>query len=219
MKRKIIAVILALVSLVCWAAGIYGLFLRKDYDYEFMTDYEESELVPIEEFTGIYSGASLKDDCFITHGSTFRSSIDEIGPSKAFATGLLLAEIDSLNSDEPVEPEIQGIRPVDIRIIDVYGDKCTILFSYSGDQNYINDYPLSNLEYNETAVKLADDGIKNELGRYTIRRRSHHSLVMLQIRKTLRRFWIVVLLAACLPTIGTICVMAAGKKKRGDEQV
>ena len=65
-----------------------------------------------------------------------------------------------------------GLSVRDISIIDVYGDKCTITFICSDDnERYAEyDYPLVNLNYNKAKVDAANDGIKTEFigSRYTL---------------------------------------------------
>ena len=62
-----------------------------------------------------------------------------------------------------------------IRIIDVYGSECTIVFQCSDSSDgglwIETDYPLSNLNYNEAKVRRADDGIKSDYysQRFTVR--------------------------------------------------
>ena len=110
--------------------------------------------------------ATLKPGCTITHGTPFQSDPDSI-----------------FRHDQPSEIPTGDKDPVlsvsDIRIIDVYGFKCSIIFIYNEDQKlYIaEDYPLSNLDYDVLEVLGANDGIKTNLKgtSYTIYEApSHH---------------------------------------------
>ena len=71
-----------------------------------------------------------------------------------------------------IENEDQGLSVSDIRIIDVYGFKCSVIFIYNENQQlYIaEDYPLSNLDYNVIDVISANDLMKANLPvNYTLR--------------------------------------------------
>ena len=115
-------------------------------------------VVPIDKITGIYSSATLKPGCTITHGKPFGSYDSVVSHNQP--------------SEIPTEDEDPVLSVSDIRIIDVYGLKCSIIFIYNEDQKlYVaEDYPLSNLDYNVLEVLGANDGIKTNLkGRgYTI---------------------------------------------------
>ena len=69
---------------------------------------------PIDKITGIYSSATLKPGCTITHGKPF-GSYDSVA-----------------SHNQPPEIPTEDADPVlsvsDIRIIDVYGLKCSIIF-------------------------------------------------------------------------------------------
>lgn len=106
--------------------------------------------IPIDEITGIYTSATLKPGCDITHGTYFRDDPDSISRHAV---------------ENYIENEDQGLSVSDIRIIDVYGFKCSVIFVYAENQQlYIaEDYPLSNLDYNALEVFSANDWIKADL--------------------------------------------------------
>ena len=98
--------------------------------------------IPIDKITGIYSSAKLKQGVF----------------SHAY--------------EKYIENEDQGLSVSDIRIIDVYGFNCSVIFKYDENQQlYIaEDYPLSNLDYNVIEVISANDLMKADLPfNYTLR--------------------------------------------------
>ena len=114
-------------------------------------------VVPVESITGINTSATLKSGCYVKEGVSF---IDGQG----FAHGMVMAM-----NGEP------GLKVSSIRIIDVYGSECTIVFQCSDSSDgglwIETDYPLSNLNYNEAKVRRADDGIKSDYysQRFTVR--------------------------------------------------
>lgn len=149
MKKKTINVILVVISIV--ALIIIGCIINVFWQ-------PGRHVVPIDKITGIYSSATLKPGCTITHGKPF-GSYDSVASH-------------SQPQEIPTEDEDPVLSVSDIRIIDVYGFKCSIIFIYNEDQKlYVaEDYPLSNLDYNVLEVLGANDGIKTNLkGRgYTI---------------------------------------------------
>ena len=114
---------------------------------------------PIDQITGIYASAMLKPGCIVEHGEAFSSQ--DGGGSIKYSLGPVITVVDG-------DPSVQSGRDArDIKIIDVYGDKCTIIFS-SDDPVYnyeffCEDYPLDNLVYNPLEVYLANDNIKTKL--------------------------------------------------------
>ncbi len=111
--------------------------------------------IPIDKITGIYSSAKLKQGRIITHGTYFP---DDGVFSHAY--------------ERYIENEDQGLSVSDIRIIDVYGFNCSVIFIYDENQQlYIaEDYPLSNLDYNVIEVISANDLMKADLPvNYTLR--------------------------------------------------
>ena len=147
MKKKVIITVLFIISIV--ALVLIGCII------EFSKPVGPG--IPIDKITGIYSSAKLKQGCIITHGTYFRDDPDS-GLSHAF--------------DKYIENEDQGLSVSDIRIIDVYGFNCSVIFIYDENQQlYIaEDYPLSNLDYNVIDVISANDLMKANLPvNYTLR--------------------------------------------------
>ncbi len=140
MKKKIIITVLFIVSIV--ALVLIGCIIEAFKPVR--------HGIPIDEITGIYSSAKLKQGCIITHGTYFRDDPDS-GLSHAF--------------DKYIENEDQGLSVSDIRVIDVYGFNCSVIFIYDENQQlYIaEDYPLSNLDYNVIEVISANDLMKADL--------------------------------------------------------
>ena len=138
MKKKIIITVLFIVSIV--ALVLIGCII------EAFKPARQS--IPIDEITGIYSSAKLKQGRIITHGTYFPDD------------GLF-----SHAYERYIENEDQGLSVSDIRIIDVYGFKCSVIFIYNENQQlYIaEDYPLSNLDYNVIDVISANDLMKANL--------------------------------------------------------
>ena len=145
MKKKIIITIVFIVSIV--AIALIGCLI------EALKPARHG--IPIDEITGIYSSAKLKQGRIITHGTYFP---DDGVISHAY--------------ERYIENEDQGLSVSDIRIIDVYGFKCSVIFIYNENQQlYIaEDYPLSNLDYNVIEVISANDLMKANLHtNYTLR--------------------------------------------------
>lgn len=138
MKKKIIITVLFIVSII--ALVLIG------YIIEAFKPARHS--IPIDEITGIYSSAKLKQGRIITHGTYF--------PDDGVFSHVY---------ERYIENEDQGLSVSDIRIIDVYGFKCSVIFIYNENQQlYIaEDYPLSNLDYNVIDVISANDLMKANL--------------------------------------------------------
>ncbi|WP_034449225.1 hypothetical protein [Butyrivibrio sp. AE2032] len=138
MKKKIVITVLFIVSIV--ALVLIG--------YIIVFPQPARQGIPIDEITGIYSSAKLKQGCNITHGTYF----PEDG-------------VFSHAYERYIENEDQGLPVSDIRIIDVYGFNCSVVFIYAENQQlYIaEDYPLSNLDYNAIEVISANDLMKADL--------------------------------------------------------
>lgn len=147
MKKKIIIAVLVIVSIVALILIGCAIYLFQPIRHG----------IPIDKITGIYSSASLKQGCTINHGTYFRDDPD------SFLSHALEKEIE--NKD-------QGLSVSDVRIIDVYGFNCSVIFIYDENQQlYIaEDYPLSNLDYNVIEVISANDLMKADLhNNYTLR--------------------------------------------------
>ena len=142
MKKKTINVILVVISIV--ALIIIGCIIN-------VFGQPGRHVVPIDKITGLYSSATLKPGCTITHGKPF-GSYDRVASH-------------SQPQEIPTEDEDPVLSVSDIRIIDVYGFNCSIIFIYNEDQQlYVaEDYPLSNLDYDALEVLGANDGIKSYL--------------------------------------------------------
>jgi hypothetical protein len=146
MKKKIIITVLFIISII--ALIFIGCLI------DFFKPVRHG--IPIDEITGIYSSAKLKQGRIITHGTYFPDDPD------SFLSHALEKEIE--NKD-------QGLSVSDIRIIDVYGFNCSVIFIYDENQQlYIaDDYPLSNLDYNVIEVISANDLMKADLNsNYTL---------------------------------------------------
>ena len=145
MKKKVIITVLFIVSIVVLV--FIGCII------EFSKPSRPG--IPIDEITGIYSSAKLKQGRTITHGTYFPDD------------GVL-----SHMYEKYIENEDQGLPVSDVRIVDVYGFKCSVVFIYDENQQlYIaEDYPLSNLDYNIIEVISANDLMKADLPvNYTLR--------------------------------------------------
>ena len=119
-----------------------------------MNNKADSSLIPVEKITGINERVKLKDGCFVTSGTSFASNDNGV---RCHCMRMTFAETIGSN--------IPGLPVDNLRIIDVYGDKCTLVFNCTDDHKlYVaGDYPLANLEYNESKVNKADDGIHTNL--------------------------------------------------------
>ncbi|MCR4689711.1 MAG: hypothetical protein K5745_09225 [Saccharofermentans sp.] len=109
---------------------------------------EGKALTPIEQITGINTPATLKSGCYIT---------------KAY---LIPYDDNGICADDKIVPlwGSKGIINSNIRIIDVYGDNCTIVFRNAENRLYASyEYPLSNLLYDASKVEAARDDIQTEL--------------------------------------------------------
>ena len=130
---------------------------------------KEGDLIPIEQITGIYTKATLKPGCYIDFGISIPS--DDNGPWHNCCVEAL---------------ESEGLHVDDIWIVDVYGDQCTVVFTLSdaspGRHNLYSDteYPLSNLDYDQSKVEKADDGLEVNLygSRYTLNKTARASFAV-----------------------------------------
>ena len=123
-------------------------------------------LIPVERISGIYAKAELKPGCIVTNGYQFPFDDNGIRCHCIRVSGIF--------SELTGEENNPGLPVKDISIIDVYGDRCTITFMCTDDnERYAEyDYPLSNLKYNEKKVKAANDNVKVDFvgSRYTLAR-------------------------------------------------
>ena len=156
--KKGLYIILSVVSIVVVMITTVAVVHISEQYYEFSSkDYNY-----IEDITGICEPVTLKPGCIVSYGSYFTRSYDGIGVAKSMASSF----IDNPESEDP------GILLENLRIIDVYGDDCTIVFNCEGDSDLYTDryYPLANLEYDEEKVAAADDGVESKLAanKYTL---------------------------------------------------
>ena len=166
------ALVITVVGIVVFGIAYYCQVLRRE---------GKDDLIPIEEITGINSQATLKPGCKV--GTAYTMPYDDNGIwchcFRIFDPAILQELNYAITGDycELTEDPSQLIS--DIRIIDVYGDKCTITFTVTdGSERYrCWDYPLENLDYNINEVISADDGIKTTLlgSRFTLDRSSEIS--------------------------------------------
>ena len=143
------------------AAVIGGVFVNFAFRWFSNIKYAEDGVYPIEHFTGIDAPATLKDGCVITEGCSLPQINDEhaIWCHCGIVSGVSMeiAEISDAAGEAPASNP--GISVSSLRIIDVYGDKCTIVFrcSANGSLYYTSYYPLENLNYNPLLVDAAQD--------------------------------------------------------------
>ncbi|MBO4637047.1 MAG: hypothetical protein J5685_07865 [Clostridiales bacterium] len=164
MMKRVGAVILAVISIFSWVGASY--IVEKNSMKHYYSDsypFEYRDLVPVEEITGIYTEATLKPDCYINMG--YECPTDGNGPW--IRNAFIAAAVLNTETGETIPPTPSASDISRLRIIDVYGDQCTIVYFVDHDDHsnrYITyDYPLSNLEYNEAKVAWADNGRKTEL--------------------------------------------------------
>lgn len=157
MKKIVIAIVFAVVLIGCWVALVGKLLTSystvssggvtngdREIDIPFISN--------VETITGINKSVTLRRGLIITEGSLVRHYDPESWPESTRA-GMLVRTSDD------------GIPTEDIRIVDVYGSECTIVFVAEDDGRYyvVEDFPLSCLEYNEGIVSAADDGAKENI--------------------------------------------------------
>lgn len=125
---------------------------------------DKKDLVPIVQLTGIYTPAKLKPDRYVDAGSIFPEN-----DNGEWIDHIAKCTVSSLPSGEIVNDHFEVKK---LWIVDVYGDKCTIVYKSSYYRSLLCtfDYPLEDLEYNSIKVAKADDGVKTELcgSRYTL---------------------------------------------------
>ena len=169
-----------------------------------------SRLVPIEEITGINSKATLKPGSTITEGSDaayINYGEWYHGRNIKFAPEVL--ESLGYSDKDSGDTEYQGLHVSNIRIVDVYGDKCTIMFTCT-DDNYeyaCDDYPLENLDYNVKKVEAADDGVKANL--VMMRRFLTYPIIF-------QRTGIALMICGAAIGVTAVFLRAKNNKQRGD---
>ena len=217
MKNRIGPALFLAIAVTLIGSVVFGLatYIKKSIITSGKTYYprltaDTSWLVPIEDITGINSKAALKTDCTITEGydaDYIKLGMWYHGRNIKFAPELL--EYLGYPVEYSGDTEYQGLHVSNIRIVDVYGDKCTIMFTYAGDNHeYACDYyPLENLDYNVMMVEFADDGIKSDL--VGLRRYLRYPIICQYIGKALM---------VCGAAIGVTAVFLRLRKikQRGD---
>ena len=146
MKKVITTILTTLLAVIC-TTSIFLTVLFIGFNKR--TSDNVHVLVPIENVTGINTPAALKSGCYIKEGMNYHA-----GSGYCHCMAICL-------------PDQEGLNVSSARIIDVYGSQCTVAFSFSNDYECLikENYPLSNLSYDERKVKMADDGIKTEIYR------------------------------------------------------
>ncbi len=139
-KKKTIMTIAIIASAVLVVIGYT--FILRYYRYAKYGPH------PIKYYTGIDTPAALKDGCTIQTAKHLENSHYHNGDLCLFGA---IKEIDGSEYPEPTF--------LDLRIIDVYGDECTIVFrsTEGGEIYYTSNYPLENLIYDTEAVIAAQD--------------------------------------------------------------
>ena len=130
------------------AAVIGGVFVNFAFRWFRNIKYAEDGVYPIEHFTGIDAPATLRDGCVITEGYSLPQINDEhaVWCHCGIVSGvsMTIAEIsEAAGDDSDYTPASNpGIAVTSIRIIDVYGDKCTIVFRASANDSlyYTSNY-------------------------------------------------------------------------------
>lgn len=148
-KRVVGIVLIAVATLIAVVFIVSGI----------RTASNKSGYTPIDQITGIYTDAKLKPGCIVKSGDAFAGQ-------DFFHINYSLSPIVSIIKGEWSDQS--GYDARDIKIIDVYGDKCTIIFFCDDDPGYeglfiCDNYPLANLEYDPLEVFLANDLIRTEL--------------------------------------------------------
>ena len=211
MKNRKVPALLSVLAVIVTGIIVFGAA------YYFLTIMNggENAYIPIENITGINSKATLKPGIKIQSAPRFPENGDMI-----WCHCMRISYIDSVievalgddpsNTVETAVAEDPGLPVSNIRIIDVYGDNCTIVFNCTDDNNTygIFDYPLENLDYNELAVKSADDGIKADI------RGSRFTLESGIYLERYQRIIIAVIISVI--SVGGISLLLRAGKKRGD---
>ena len=175
---------------------------------------DRSDLIAIEKITGINSEATVKEGCRIVSGYYFPYEDDGIRCHCRVFPGkdIYYSAFDGWTTSAAADI-------TNVRIVDVYGDKCTIVF-HEGDEDEdkhtagycCDDYPLENLNYNVKEVEAANDGIKTDLA---------GSGYTLNSRHTITYLYVGIVLMICGAAIGvTVVFLRARKNKQnGDGKI
>lgn len=156
MNSKVMRVVGIVLIIVAILTGVIYVVFRLNTKVSIKGN--DNEYTPIDQITGIYTDAKLKPGCIVTSGDAFSG---QDGIHLFYSLGPIVSKIKGESSEQA------GHDVRNIKIIDVYGDKCTIIFICDDDPGYdrfiCDDYPLANLEYDPLEVFLANDGIKTDL--------------------------------------------------------
>lgn len=132
--RKITIALIIIISVITVVIDGYLFWL-----FSLLSRWDK-DLIPIEDLTGIYTSATLKDGQTIEYG-----------------TQIPYADNEPWCHCSVFKPDVDGIW-----IIDVYGKECTLVFTCTSDDRHtlymIGNYPLEDLNYDEEIVAAADDG-------------------------------------------------------------
>lgn len=162
MKKVIWTIVLVIALIVSGTAWFSMFYLKKAHE---PNGAKEGDLIPIEKITGINVPAKLRDGCYVTKGISM--PYDDNGSwEHGGRVAALMIDAGVVATTDP------GLPVKDIRIIDVYGDKCTITFMCTDDNKryYSTDFPLAYLKYDKSKVEKADDGVRTPLpgSRFTL---------------------------------------------------
>ena len=162
MKKVIWTIVLVIALIVSGTAWFSLFYLKKAHE---PNGAKEGDLIPIEKITGINIPAKLRDGCYVTTG--YSMPYDDNGP---WLHGGRVAGLEDMI--EGGSGKNEGLPVKNIRIIDVYKDKCTITFMCADDNKryYMTDFPLAFLKYDKSKAEKADDGINTSLpgSRFTL---------------------------------------------------
>ncbi len=161
--KKIIWTIVLVIALIVSATALFSMFYLKRAQAP--SGGKGGDLIPVERITGINISAKLRDGCYVTKG--YSMPYDDNGP---WLHGGRVAGLTQMIDGNSAPTE--GLPVKNIRIIDVYGDKCMIVYTCSddGQRYYTEDFPLAYLKYDRKKAEKADDGIKTSLpgSRFTL---------------------------------------------------
>ena len=161
--KKIIWTIVLVIALIVSGTAWFSLFyLKKVHE---PNGAKEGNLIPIEKITGINIPAKLRDGYYVTKGISMPYD-DNGGWEHGGRVAGLMIDAGVVATTDP------GLPVKNIRIIDVYGEQCTITFMCTDDNKryYTTDFPLAYLKYDRSKAEKADDGIKTSLpgSRFTL---------------------------------------------------
>lgn len=178
--KKVITTIVLILSLVSvlYTGLILGFIAR-------VRPTQSNTLIPIKKITGIDERATLKTMSTPLTGT----QIPARDTDPWCHCGILLT---SSEANTCVK---------DIRIIDVYGSNCTIVYSTTKESGLFEtqDFPLSNLNYNISKVSKADDGFKTKL------HGSHFTLLDSDVNNSATAIYIALFIASLSVFIFCVC--------------